>query len=43
MRGSIQYYDVFELTKAERERMAKFLDKRFKIETKKPPNMNRVY
>lgn len=43
MRGAINYFDYFELTRMERQRIAAFLDKRFIEEGKKPPQMARVY
>jgi len=43
MRGSLQYFDYFELTYIERQKIGKFLEKRFKDESKKPIQMNRVY
>lgn len=43
MRGCIDYFDYYELTYVERQKINSFLDKRFKEEMKKPPTMNRVY
>jgi hypothetical protein len=43
MRGSIQYFDFFELTYVERQKIGNFLEKRFKEEAKKPIQLNRVY
>lgn len=43
MRGSISYFDFFELTYIERQKISKFLEERFKDESKKPPMINRVY
>lgn len=43
MRGSIQYFDMYETTYHERQRMAMFIDKRLKDEGEKPPTMGRVY
>ena len=43
MRGSIDYFDFYELTYIERERISKFLDERLKSESKKPIQANRVY
>lgn len=43
MRGSIKYFDYYEMTYVERQKVNTFLQKRFKEESKKPPHMNRVY
>ncbi len=43
MRGSIDYFDFFELTYLERQKINKFLDQRMNNEMKKPPMINRVY
>lgn len=43
MRGSIRYFDYYEMTYVERQKISEFLEKRFKEESKKPPHVNRVY
>jgi len=43
MRGSIDYFDFFELTYLERQKINKFLDQRMNNEMKKPAMINRVY
>lgn len=43
MRGAIRYFDYYELTYVERQKISNFLEKRFKEEAKKPPHINRVY
>lgn len=43
MRGSIDYFDFYELTYLERQKINKFLDKRMDNEMKKPAMINRVY
>lgn len=43
MRGSIQYFDTFDLTLNELQLMENFISKRLKEENKKPPMVNRVY
>lgn len=43
MRGSIQYFDTFDLTLNELQLMENFISKRLKEENKKPPMANRVY
>lgn len=43
MRGAINYFDYFEMTRMERQRISTFLEKRFKEESKKPPHVARVY
>lgn len=43
MRGAITYFDYYEMTYVERQKINTFLEKRFKEESKKPPHMNRIY
>lgn len=43
MRGSISYFEFYELTYIERQVMDEFIKKRMETESKKPPHMNRVY
>ena len=43
MRGCISYFDMFELTRPELQRMGLFLERRFEEESKKHPMSNRVY
>ena len=43
MRGAINYFDYYEMTFIERQKVSKFLEKRFKEESKKPTHINRVY
>ena len=43
MRGAVNYFDYYEMTYIERQKISKFLEKRFKEEAKKPPQYNRVY
>jgi hypothetical protein len=43
MRGAINYFDYYEMTYMERQKVSKFLEKRFEEESKKPSSMARVY
>lgn len=43
MRGAVNYFDYYEMTYVERQKISKFLEKRFKEESKKPAHLNRVY
>jgi hypothetical protein len=43
MRGSVDYFQMYELTRPELQRMARFLERRFEEESKKPAMANRVY
>ena len=43
MRGALQYFDYYEMTYIERQKVNEFLNKRFKEESGKPPSFNRVY
>lgn len=43
MRGSVSYFEYYEMTYIERQKIGKFLEKRFKEESKKPIQLNRVY
>lgn len=43
MRGAVKYFDYYEMTYVERQKINAFLQKRFKEESKKPHGMNRVY
>ena len=43
MRGAVNYFDYYEMTYLERQMVSTFLDKRFKEESGKPPQFNRVY
>lgn len=43
MRGSVQYFDIYEMTYHERQRCANFIERRLKDEGSKPIQINRVY
>lgn len=43
MRGALSYFDYYEMTYVERQKFSSFLEKRFEVEAKKPPHVNRVY
>ena len=43
MRGAIRYFDYYEMTYLERQKVTDFLEKRFREESQKPPHINRVY
>ena len=43
MRGAVNYFDIYEMTYIERDKINQFLRRRFKQESKKPPQINRVY
>ena len=43
MRGAVQYFDYYEMTYIERQKIGAFLEKRFKVESQKPALANRVY
>lgn len=43
MRGAVQYFDMLEMTYAERQRFSSFIEKRLKDEGAKPHGISRVY
>lgn len=43
MRGAISYFDYYEMTYIERQKISTFLEKRFKEESEKPAFSNRIY
>lgn len=43
MRGALSYFEYYEMTYIERQKVSTFLENRFKEETSKPSHLNRVY